>query len=134
MLNLGVRYEINSPMVETGNRFSNPELNRFVIASDDGGRIHPDAATLLPLLPVAYVTSKDAGYDRSLQKPNYERIAPRFGLAWSPFRSARFVVRSGYGLFYNQAGYGINESLGLNLPFYFNKSISLPVDQATPAY
>src|SRR5262249_4396658 len=128
-LNLGVRYEINGQMVETGNRFSNPELNRFVIASDDSGKINPDANALLSLLPVGYVTSKEAGYHRSLQKPNYSRLAPRFGLAWSPFRSSQFVVRSGFGLFYNQAGYAINENLALNLPFYFNKTVALSADQ-----
>ncbi|HYR44626.1 MAG TPA: hypothetical protein VER98_16465, partial [Terriglobia bacterium] len=133
-LNLGIRYEINGQMAETGNRFSNPEPNRFVIASDDRGRINPDANVLLPLLPVSFVTSKDAGYDRSLQKPSYSRVAPRIGFAWSPFNSDRFVVRSGFGLFYNQAAYSITESLAQNLPFYFNKSISLSVDQAVPVY
>src|SRR5436309_8465882 len=133
-LNLGVRYEINGQMVETGNRFSNPELNRFVIASDEAGKIHPDANALLPLLPVPSVTSKDAGYDRSLQKPSYSRVAPRVGLAWSPFASNRFVVRAGFGLFYNQAAYSITENLALNLPFYFNKSVTLPVDEAVPVY
>ncbi|PYS07712.1 MAG: hypothetical protein DMG15_29510 [Acidobacteria bacterium] len=133
-LNLGVRYEINGQMVETGNRFSNPELNRFVIASDGAGKIHPDANALLPLLPVPYVTSKDAGYDRSLQKPSYSRVAPRIGLAWLPLGSDRFVVRSGFGLFYNQAAYSITENLAQNLPFYFNKSIALPVDQIVPLY
>ena len=133
-LNLGVRYEINGQMVETGNRFSNPELNRLVIASDDRGTIHPDAAALLPLVPVPYVTSRDAGYGRSLQKPSFSRVAPRIGFAWSPGSSDRFVIRSGFGLFYNQAAYSITESLALNLPFYFNKSITLPVDQAVPVY
>ena len=133
-LNLGVRYELNSQMVETGNRFSNPELNRFVIASDARGKIHPDANALLSLLPVPYVTSKEAGYSRSLQKPNYNRIAPRIGLAWSPEHLEQFVVRAGFGLFFNQAGYSINENLALNLPFYFNKSVTIPVDQAAPAF
>lgn len=133
-LNLGVRYEINGQMVEAANRFSNPELNRFVIASDDSGNIHPDANALLSALPVPYITSKEAGYHRSLQKPNYNRIAPRIGLAWSPLAPANFVARAGFGLFYNQAGYSINESLALNLPFYFNKSITLPVDQRAPAF
>ncbi len=133
-LNLGMRYEINGQMVETGNRFSNPELNRFVIASDGRGRIHPDAGALLSLLPVPYVTSNEAEYHRSLQRPNYNRIAPRIGLAWSPRPSGNFVARAGFGLFYNQAGYSINESLALNLPFYFNKSITVPVDQRAPAF
>ena len=81
-VNVGVRYEVNSQMVETGNRLANIELDRFVIASDDEGRIHPDADALLPLIPVPYVTSKEAGYHRSLQRPNFNRVAPRFGLAW----------------------------------------------------
>ncbi len=133
-LNLGVRYEINGQMVETGNRLSNPEVGRFVIASDDKGNIHPDAKALLPVIPVPYLTSKDAGYDRSLQKPNYSRIAPRIGLAWTPDKSSRYVVRAGFGLFFNQAAYSINENLALNLPFYFNKSITVPNDQPTPIY
>src|SRR5262249_32119261 len=133
-LNLGVRYEINAQMVEAGNRFSNPELDRFVVASDDSGKIHPDATELLALIPVPYVTSKTAGYDRSLQRPNYNRLAPRIGLAWSPGNRDRYVVRAGFGLFFNQAGYSINENLALNLPFYFNKSVTVPVDQQAPIY
>jgi hypothetical protein len=133
-LNLGVRYEINGQMVETGNRFSNPELDRFVIAGTKTGKIHPDANPLLSVIPVSYVTSQQAGYDRSLQKPNYNRIAPRVGLAWSPDASNRYVVRAGFGLFFNQAGYSINENLALNLPFYFNKSITIPADQPKPVY
>src|SRR5439155_23675949 len=58
----------------------------------------------------------------------------RVGFAWSPGSSDRLVVRFGFGLFYNQAGYSINENLALNLPFYFNKTITIPVDQAVPAF
>lgn len=134
-LNLGLRYEINGQMIESGNRFSNPELNRFVVASDNRGNIHPDANALLPLIPVPVVTSKEASYHRSLQKPNYNRVAPRVGLAWSPAgASDRYVVRAGFGLFFNQAGYSINENLALNLPFYFNKSITISADQRVPTY
>ena len=118
-VNAGVRYEINNQMVETGNRLANIELNRFVIASDDEGTIHPDAQALLSVIPVPYVTSKDAGYDRSLQRPNFNRIAPRIGLAWSP--SEQTVVRAAYGLFFNQAGYSIQEALAQNLPFTSTK-------------
>lgn len=132
-LNLGLRYEINFQMTETGNRFSNPEVNRFVIASDDAGKIHPDAEALLPLIPVPYITSKAAGYERSLQRPSWTRIAPRLGVAWSPFNE-KLVVRAGFGLFYNQAAYSIQENLGLNLPFYFNKSVTVAADAAIPQF
>jgi len=133
-LSIGLRYEINSQMVETGNRFSNPEIDRFVIASGEGGRIHPDANALLPLIPVPYVTSKDARYHRSLQRPNFSRAAPRAGLAWSLDHADRTVLRAGFGLFYNQAAYSVQENLGLNLPFYFNKSVTVAADAAVPTF
>ena len=128
--NAGVRYEVNNQMVETGNRLANIELNRFVIASDGEGTMHPDAQALLPVIPVPYVTSKEAGYDRSLQRPNFNRLAPRIGLAWS--LSEQTVVRAGYGLFFNQAGYSIQEALAQNLPFYFNKTVTTSADTRIP--
>jgi hypothetical protein len=132
-LNLGVRWEINTQIAETQNRFSNIELNRFVIASDDDGNIHPDAQALLPLIPVPYVTSAEAGYEPSLQRPIYRRIAPRIGIAWSPFGS-QTVIRTGFGLFFNQAGYSINEALAQNLPFYFNKTVTTSAGDRIPTH
>lgn len=131
-LNLGIRWEINTQIAEVQNRFSNIELDRFVIASDDDGNIHPDAQALLPLIPVPYVTSQEAGYESSLQRPTYRRIAPRIGIAWSPFGSQRTVIRTGFGLFYNQAAYNINEALAQNLPFYFNKTITTSSETLDP--
>ncbi|HEY2384493.1 MAG TPA: carboxypeptidase-like regulatory domain-containing protein [Terriglobia bacterium] len=121
-LNYGLRYEINGQITDTQNRLSNIELNRFVVASDDQGRINPLANTLLPLIPVPVVTSKDAGDARSLQAPDYHHIAPRLGLAWSV--SDKTVVRAGWGLFFNQAAYNIQTALTENLPFFFNKSVN----------
>jgi hypothetical protein len=129
-LNYGVRYEINSPITDTQNRLSNIELNRFVIASDDQGRINPLANNLLPLIPVPVVTSKDAGYHRSLQTPSYHRIAPRLGLAWAV--SDKTVIRAGWGLFYNQAAYNIQTALTENLPFYFDKSVNTATTTPIP--
>ncbi|MBI4460033.1 MAG: carboxypeptidase regulatory-like domain-containing protein [Acidobacteria bacterium] len=131
-LNLGVRWEINTQMHEAQNRFSNVELNRLVIASDKEGKIHPDGQALLPLIPVPYVTSEEAGYERSLQRPTLRRIAPRIGLAWSAFGSQKTVIRTGFGLFFNQAAYSINEALSQNLPFYFNKTVTTAADTRIP--
>ncbi len=131
-VNLGLRYEINGQMTDTGNRLSNIELNRFVVSSDSEGRIHPDANPLLPVIPVPYVSSKDAGYDHSLQLPNFHRIAPRIGFAWTPFGSEKTVMRAGYGLYFNQAAYSIQVALAQNLPFYFNKSVTTAADTRVP--
>ena len=101
-VNVGLRYEFNGHITDTDNRLSNVQQDRIVIASDDSGRIHPDAQALLPLIPVPWVTSKDAGYHRSLLRPGLVRLAPRFGLAWNPGGSDKTVIRSGFGLFFNQ--------------------------------
>lgn len=130
-LNYGLRYEINTQITDTQNRLSNIELNRFVVASDDQGRINPFAGGLLPVIPVPVVTSMDAGYPRSLQAPDYHHIAPRAGLAWSV--SKKTAIRAGWGLFFNQAAYNIQTALTENLPFYFNKSVNTASTTAIPA-
>lgn len=129
-LNYGIRYEINGPMTDTRNRLSGIELDRFVVASDQQGRLNAQANNLMPLIPVPVVTSKDAGYDRSLLLPNYHHIAPRVGLAWAV--SDKTVIRAGWGLFFNQASYNIQTALTENLPFFFNKSVNTAATTPMP--
>ena len=131
MFNFGVRYEINGKITDTQNRLSSIETDRFVIASDDEGRVNAFAGGLLGLIPGAYVTSKEAGYDRSLQRPNYHHIAPRAGLAWE--LSDKTVIRAGWGLFFNQAAYNIQTALTENLPFFFNKSVNTAATTLIPS-
>jgi hypothetical protein len=130
-LNYGLRYEINGKITDTENRLSNIEVDRFVIASDSKGQINPLAKGLLPLIPVPAITSRDAGYHRSLQLPNYRHIAPRAGLAWAV--ADKTVIRAGWGLFFNQASYNIQTALTENLPFFFNKSVNTAATTAIPA-
>lgn len=130
--NIGLRYEFNGHLTETGNRLSNIQQDRIVIASDRQGRIHPDAQALLPQIPVPWITSKDAGYTRSLLRPGLVRLAPRFGLAWTP--ASNTVVRAGFGLFFNQWAYSVQTALMQNLPFYFNKNVTTAADTQRPAF
>ena len=67
-------------MQDAGNRLSSVDLSvpggRFVIASDEEGNINPEAQVLLPLIPIPYMTSKDAGWGRGLLDPSAVRLAP----------------------------------------------------------
>src|SRR5262252_3040324 len=85
-INFGLRYEYNQHMREIENRLSAVDLavpgGRYVIASEGNGNISSAASQLLPLMPLPYVTSAAAGWDRSLLRPSHRRYAPRFGLAW----------------------------------------------------
>jgi hypothetical protein len=134
-LNLGLRYEFNQHMYDASNRLSSIDLSpvggRFVIASDDRDTIHPSAAQLLPLIPIPYVTSNQAGWGRGLLDPSVVRLAPRFGFALS-LDDSRAVIRGGYGIFLNQWAYSVQTAFARNLPFFFVKQVDVPIQQQVP--
>lgn len=136
-LNIGLRYEYNQHMRDENNRLASVDDvtpgGRFVIASDANGGLSPDAGALLPLLPIAYVTSAQAGWDRGLLSPSSVRLAPRTGFALS-LADDRVVIRGGYGVFLNQWAYSVQTAFARNLPFFFTKQIDVPVTARTPVY
>lgn len=134
-VNVGLRYEYNQHMTDTGNRLSSIDLSapggRFVIASDNAGNINPDAKTLLPLIPLPYVTSKEAGWGRGLLDPSKVRLAPRVGFALA-LDDSRAVIRGGYGIFLNQWAYSVQTAFARNLPFFSTKQVDVPADVSIP--
>jgi len=133
-LNLGLRYEINGQMTDVDNRLSSVDLAGapFVIASDDQGQISPDAAALLPQIPVSYTTSKDSGWTQGLLRPSYRRFAPRAGVVWVPGDSGKTVVNAGFGVFLNQWAYSVQQALASTLPFFFAKTVTSAADAVRP--
>ncbi len=54
----------------------------------------------------------------TLNKAPLRNFAPRFGLAWKPFTSDKFVFRAGFGTFYDRAGNTIyNKSATQGSPY-----------------
>jgi hypothetical protein len=135
-INAGLRYEVNQHMVDAQNRLSAIDLSvpggRFVIASDDQGNISPTSAPLIGLLPVPFVTSSEIGWQRGLLQPDYNRYAPRFGLAWKLPGTSQSVLRAGFGIFLNQWAYSVQTALARNLPFFLAKSVSTASDALIP--
>ena len=125
-VNVGLRYEFNQHMSDVNNRLSSVDLSvpggRFVIASDDNGNISPTAAELLPMMPIPYVTSKDAGWNRGLLEPSAVRLAPRLGFSLK-LNDSKSVIRGGYGIFLNQWAYSVQTAFARNLPFFFTKQV-----------
>jgi hypothetical protein len=134
-VNVGLRYEYNRHMSDVDNRLSSVDLatpgGRFVIASDENGHISPDAAELLPLIPLPYVTSEAAGWERGLLDPSTVRLAPRAGFALT-LDDARAVIRGGYGIFLNQWAYSVQTAFARNLPFFYTKQVDIPLDVRSP--
>jgi hypothetical protein len=95
-LNLGIRWEYTSPVVEVKDRQSNFDIatGRQLFAGRDGN-------------------------SRALYEPYYKGFEPRIGFAWTPRMFAdRLVVRSGYGITQYMEGTGSNLRLPLNPPFF----------------
>ena len=90
-LNLGLRYELASPLTEKFDRISNLD-----IAPNFAG-----AAVVLPGAEGPY----SGLFPAALIDPDRNNLAPRIGLAWKPFPQQNLVVRSGYGIFYNASIY-----------------------------
>ncbi len=99
-LTLGMRYEYNSPPVDPRDR-----ANLF--DRQTGG-----------LVPVGSGGVPRAGY--SADRNNF---GPRLGLAWTPGDSG-FVVRAGYGIYYDLSSLAPSEGLYFNAP-YFNLRLYL---------
>jgi hypothetical protein len=101
-LNLGLRYEYATPVVEEDDQFVN---------------FDPGTGSI--------ITAKDGSlFERALVRPDRNNFAPRFGFAWSPVD--RWVVRGAYGIFYNHTNrQGREGLLGFNPPFLVDNTISI---------
>ncbi|MGE0885157.1 MAG: carboxypeptidase regulatory-like domain-containing protein [Blastocatellales bacterium] len=94
-LSAGLRYEYNSPPVDTEDRANiyDPATGRLVQVGTNG----------IPR----------AGYEAD--KNNF---APRLGLAWSFGKDSKTVLRTGYGIYYDQSPLAPGEGLYFNAPYF----------------
>ncbi len=99
-LNLGVRYEYDTPATDPTNRMATFNFATARVQQVGTG-----------------------GLSRSGTRPDRNNLAPRVGFAWSPME--RTVVRGGYGLYYDAGMFIVNSSLYFNPPF-FTVSVFFP--------
>lgn len=63
--------------------------------------------------------------------PDRNNLAPRAGFAWTPDVLQRWVVRGGYGIYFNQGALATSEGLYFSPP-YFNLGIYFPLPGLPP--
>ena len=110
-LNMGVRYEFQTPFIDTQNRMAN-----FVM---DPGPLY-----------MQFIPAGDSRLPRGLMTADTTNFSPRVGFAYKAPFAKDLTIRSSFGIFFAQdQGLGITSRLSKNPPFYNYGSISLSSDQ-----
>ena len=129
-LNYGVRWELNTPMSDIGQKVQ-------AFRPGQASTIYPgipgnDAAGVTPL---GIVFPGDKGVPKGLTSTYYKAFAPRLGLNWSPGSRDGWLAKltggpgktsisMGYGIFYNPIEQLVLEQFSAEPPFGGSESIS----------
>lgn len=117
---LGLRYDFFGPFTEGQGRFIGFDPTRLTtvpIPAGEGGGVAvtggfvqaSNAKTPIPGIPTV---------QPSLVPSDKNNFAPRIGFAWQPLDSNRFVVRGGYGVYYDRANSRLLNNQILDFPYY----------------
>ena len=156
-LNYGLRWELNTPYIDTQNR-SKPSglarIPRFIPAgfpqtgadtinnAAGAGTVAPGdcgpTSTQSAYFPTGLVFPGDKGVPQGLTSTYYKAIAPRIGLAYSPNWSdgvlgaiaggpGKSTIRGGFGIFYNPIEQLVMEQFSAEPPFGVSAFASSPL-------
>ncbi len=117
-VNFGARYEYNRPIRERADQVASfdPATNSVRVAHC--GKATVDAANNLVYTPGTCKTREVWTFDKN-------NLAPRIGIAYRPLSNSSFVVRAGYGVYYDDivSGNGLS-GLWRGLPFRITSTIT----------
>lgn len=112
-VNLGFRYEINTPMTDANDAIAsfNFETGRIVV---------PNTSKLIPG-SIAPNFVENSAYGRGLRKTDKNNIAPRLGVAYT--MNSKTVLRAGYGVFTDNIAFGNHQTRFVqNSPWFQTKT------------
>jgi hypothetical protein len=126
-LNLGVRYEFFGLPEEINGRFGNVDFEAITNTEN------PVNAFIVPknvqntgfaAIDTAVAASAKARNNHTLKGQDWNNVAPRLGFAWTP--TPRWVVRGGYGVFFDRPSAAFINTVFSNYPFLREQEVTFP--------
>jgi hypothetical protein len=134
-LNVGLRYELLTPPIDTTNRISNLDLGtgNIILPCDDGSPSEKADLTSFPAF--TFVCNDQVDLGKGLTKTDTNNWAPRVGFAYATDGN-QFVVRGGYGMFYSYPPMAVRIGTpSFSIPFFSQitatNSLTTPAPTAT---
>ncbi len=149
-LNYGLRWELNTPYYDTGDRLqtfrpgqATTQYPCWLSAANAAalgltpGDCGENSGANNAVFPLGLVFPGDKGVPRGLTSTYYKGFAPRIGIAWSPGATEGWLakltggpgnlsVRAGFGLFYNPIEQLVLEQFSAEPPFGGSSFVSNP--------
>jgi Carboxypeptidase regulatory-like domain/TonB-dependent Receptor Plug Domain len=150
-LNYGLRWELNAPFYDTGNRLQTfrpgqattqypcwlSEENAAALGLSPGN-CGESSGPNNAVFPLGVVFPNDKGVERGLTSTYHKAFAPRIGIAYSPSVTEGWLgklfggpgmssIRAGFGIFYNPIEQLVLEQFSAEPPFGGSSFISSPL-------
>jgi hypothetical protein len=131
-LNMGLRYEFFGWPTEVNGRIGNFDFDAL------NNTENPVAAFIVPsnvrnteyvAIDQSIAASIKATNKHTLNGQDWNNVAPRLGFAWKPGEDGRWVVRGGYGIFFDRPSGAFINTVFSNYPFLREQEVTYPGSQ-----
>jgi hypothetical protein len=130
-LNYGLRWELDTPPtdisghVETFRPGQNSTVYPCALSAQGQSELGATSTSCAAagVQPTGLVVPGDPGVPAGMTSTYYHAFAPRIGIAWSPGKSGKTSIRTGWGIFYNPIEELVMAQFGAEPPFGGSSSL-----------